>query len=452
MNEVLFVGILLVLGLMSTRIMKRLKLPNVTGYLIVGLLAAVVCIIADSLLGRKTLTEELSVLNGFVSNVALGFIALSIGEEFKLGKIKQYGSKIITITMLQAFAAVFLVDLALVIFCLVTKQSLAIALCLGAIATATAPAATIMVINQYKAKGPLVDILLPVVAFDDAVGLIVFAISVAISKVIVTGSPITIMSICLIPLLEVIGSIALGFVLGFIMHIVVNFFKSRDNHAINLIAFTLLGVGICEALNQISINGQNLEFSNLLCCMMIGAVYINFTKDTLDKEIVERDFTLISHWTPFLFMLFFVLSGCHLATSAEEIFVNAGNGSISIGLVIAILAIYLIMRSSGKYFGAYFGCKMTKREKTITHYLGITLLPQAGVAIGMANQISAMEAFKEGGIGSAIVTVVLCATLIYELIGPLLTKWALHRAGEIPDENGVYPYLMNREENKNNIN
>lgn len=439
MNQVLFLGILLLLGLMSTRIVKQAKLPNVTGYLIIGLLVAILCIVIDTLTGTKTLTESLNTLNSFVSDVALGFIALSIGEEFKLAKLKQYGMKIISITLLQAFAAVIFVDIGLIIFCLLTKQSLAIAICLGAIATATAPAATIMVINQYKAKGPLVDILLPVVAFDDAVGLIVFAISVAVSKVIVTGAPITFMSVCVMPLLEILGSLLLGFVLGLIMHFIVRVFKSRDNHAITLIAFTLLGVGGCEALSQIVIDGQALEFSNLLCCMMIGAAYVNLSKDQQEKEIVDRDFGLISHWTPFLFMLFFVLSGCHLATAAEEIFMNQSSSSISIWIVVVALALYLVLRSSGKYFGAFIGCKVTKRQKTITHYLGITLLPQAGVAIGMANQISDMAAFKEGGIGSAIVTVVLCATLIYELVGPLLTKWALEKSGEIPDENGVYP-------------
>ena len=438
MNQVLFLGILLLLGLMSTRIVKQVKLPNVTGYLIIGLLVAVLCIVIDTLTGTKTLTDSLNALNGFVSDVALGFIALSIGEEFKLAKLKQYGMKIISITLLQAFGAVILVDVGLVIFCLLTNQSLAIAICLGAIATATAPAATIMVINQYKAKGPLVDILLPVVAFDDAVGLIVFAISIAVSKVIVTGAPITLMSICVLPLLEILGSMLLGFILGLLMHFIVRIFKSRDNHAITLIAFTLLGVGGCEALNQIVIDGQALEFSNLLCCMMIGAAYVNLSKDQHEKEIVDRDFGLISHWTPFLFMLFFVLSGCHLATAAEDIFTNQAS-SISIWIVVVTLVLYLVLRSSGKYLGAFIGCKATKRQKTITHYLGITLLPQAGVAIGMANQISGMEAFKEGGIGSAIVTVVLCATLIYELVGPLLTKWALEKSGEIPNENGIYP-------------
>ena len=439
----LLLGILLILGLASTRAVKPAKLPNVTGYLIIGLVAAIICIVVDNLTGNTLgLVESLDQLNEFISPIALGFIALSIGEEFKLSKIKEYGTKIIGITLLQAFAAVFLVDVVLLIVCLATGQSVAIALCLGAIATATAPAATIMVINQYKAKGPLVDLLLPVVAFDDAVGLIVFAISVAISKVIITGAEITIVSLVLIPLLEIVGSLVLGFVLGWLMHILIKFFKSRDNHSINLIAFTILGVASCEALNQISVNGQHLEFSNWLCCMMIGAAYTNLTKNDEEFHLVERDFGLIKHWTPFLFMLFFVLSGTHLVSSATSIFETAqqGNG-ISLGLVAIIFVCYIVMRSGGKYFGAYIGCKLTKRSPLITKYLGITLLPQAGVAIGMALTIGRIEDFKIGGIGDAIITVVLCATLVYELVGPLLTKWSLNKAGEIPDENGNYPYL-----------
>lgn len=439
MNVILLLGILLLLGLISTRFMKKAKLPNVTGYLIIGLVAAISCILIDNSTNNQLgLVSSLDSLNEFTASIALGFIALSIGEEFKLSKIKEYGGKIIGITLLQALAAVLFVDIALIIICLITNQSLAIALCLGAIATATAPAATIMVINQYKAKGPLVDLLLPVVAFDDAVGLIVFAISIAISKVIVSGTEITILSILLIPLLEVIGSLVLGLGLGYIMHLIIKFFKSRDNHSINLIAFTLLGVGACEALSQITINGQHLEFSNLLCCMMIGAAYTNLSKNDVEFQLIQRDFNLIKHWTPFLFMLFFVLSGTHLVSSAKSIIENAGNG-ISIGLVILIFFTYLTMRSLGKYFGAYFGCKITNRPKQITTYLGITLLPQAGVAIGMANTISNSAEF--GIIGDAIVTVVLCATLVYELFGPLLTKWSLQKSGEIPDENGNYPYL-----------
>ena len=436
MNFVLFLGILLILGLISTRLVKIFKLPNVTGYLVVGLIAALLCIIIDNTSKQTNLAHELTQLNSFISSIALGFIALSIGEEFKVSKIKEYGKDILTITFFQALAAIILVDVSLIGLCLLLKVDLSIAICLGAIAAATAPAATLMVIHQYKAKGPLVDILLPVVAFDDAIGLVIFAISVAVSKVIATGAPITFTSIVLIPIIEIIGSLLIGFILGAIMHVMIKFFKSRNNHAITIIAFTLLGVGACEALNTITINGENLEFSNLLCCMMIGAAFINMAKD-YEKPIAYRDIDLIDHWTPFLFMLFFVLSGAHLATSAQEIL--ATNDSSILLPVICIFIVYILMRSLGKYIGSFVSCKITKRPNTITKYLGITLLPQAGVAIGMANQISNMEAFDINNIGNIIVTVVLCATLVYELIGPLLTKWSLNKAGEIPDANGVYP-------------
>ena len=441
MNFVLIIGLLLIFGLISTRVMKICKLPNVTGYLIIGLIVALGCVLTDYLSNNFFgLTEELNGLNEFVSDIALGFIALSIGEEFKLSKIKKYGAKIVSITFLQAMLAVVFVDILLAVFCVLLNVPVEISICLGAIATATAPAATIMVINQYKAKGPLVDLLLPVVAFDDAIGLIVFAISVSIAKVLATNTPITIVSVCLLPLLEIVGSLAIGLILGYFMHLMIKFFKSRNNHVILIIAFTLLGVGICASLNQLKIDGEALEFSNLLCCMMIGATYINIAKQD-EKDIAEREFGLVERWTPFLFMLFFVLSGAHLVTSAKSMLETG----VSLGIVAVIFVGYVFMRSLGKYIGAMVGCKLTHRSKEITRYLGITLLPQAGVAIGMANQISGMEAFKANGSGNIIVTVVLCATLVYELIGPLLTKWSLQKAGEIPDENGVYPYEKNEQ-------
>ena len=439
MSFVLFLGILLVLGLVSTRVVKIINLPNVTGYLIVGFLAALFCIFVDFSTGKDYYGAELNKLNEYISLVALGFIALSIGEEFKLSKIKEYGSKIITITLFQSLLAVIFVDVALIVACNLLGLSLSIAIALGAIATATAPAATLMVIHQYNAKGPLVDILLPVVAFDDAVGLIVFSISISISEIIVSGAPLSFISIGLIPLIEIVGSIVLGALLGFLMRLLIKFFKSRNNHMIVIIAFTLLGVGLCELAGLIEINGRHLEFSNLLCCMMIGAFYVNLAKDE-EREIVTRDFGLIDRWTPSLFMLFFVLSGAHLALSAKEIITS--NDTSFLILVGIIFICYLIMRSLGKYLGAFIGCKITKRDKEITNYLGITLLPQAGVAIGMANQISSMDVFKGDNIGNIIVTVVLCATLVYEIIGPLLTKWCLNKTGEIPDDNGIYPFEL----------
>ena len=424
MNFILVLGILLVLGLASTRVMKVLKLPNVTGYLIVGLLTALVCLLIDKFSNNNALTSELISLNETISGVALGFIALSIGEEFKISKIKGFGFKIIIITILQALLAMVLVDIVVLVICYFLNVPLEVAICLGAIATATAPAATLMVIHQYNAKGPLVDLLLPVVALDDALGLIFFSISVSISKVIAVGTAPTVLSLMVIPLVEIVGSIILGIVLGILLRIVIHYFKSRNNHVITLIAFTLIGVGACSLLNKITINGSHLEFSNLLCCMMIGATYINVGEDI---NVVERDFSLVERWTPSLFMLFFVLSGAHLVTSARELL----STNINMSFVGIIFVGYIFARSLGKYFGSYVGCKITKREKNITKYLGITLLPQAGVAIGMANQISSMDAFKNGS-GNIIVTVVLCATLVYELFGPLLTKWSLIKAKEIP--------------------
>lgn len=437
MNFVLILGILLILGLASTRVMKILKLPNVTGYLIIGLLTALVCMLIDNANNNNTLTSELTRLNGTISSVALGFIALSIGEEFKLSKIKKYGSKIITITVLQALLAMVLVDIVVLLICYLLKLPLEISLCLGAIATATAPAATLMVIHQYNAKGPLVDLLLPVVAFDDALGLIFFSLSVSISKVISLGITPSIMSLAIVPLIEIVGSIVIGLVLGLLLRATINYFKSRNNHVIMLIAFTLIGVGVCSLLGNIKINGEHLEFSNLLCCMLIGATYINVGNNI---ETVERDFSLVERWTPSLFLLFFVLSGAHLVTSGRELL----SMNINIIHIVIVFMGYLVARSLGKYLGAFLGCKITKREKKITNFLGITLLPQAGVAIGMANQISSMDAFNNST-GNIIVTVVLCATLVYELFGPLLTKWSLNKAGEIPDENGIYPYLENKE-------
>jgi len=435
MNTVLFLGILLVLGLLATRLTAKIKLPNVTAFLVIGLIIAVICIIVDNS-GYKSqyqsLTESLTQMNTFVSSVALGFIALSIGEEFKLSKLKQYGKSILIITLVQALLAVILVDAALLLVCYFLKVNMSVAICLGAIAAATAPAATLMVINQYKAKGPLVDILLPVVAFDDAVGLIVFSISMALSKLFIVQGSISFESVALIPLINIFGSLIVGLLLGILMHFTIKLFKSRNNHMIIIIAFTLLGVGACQAFNTIKINGETMEFSSLLTCMMIGAVYVNIAKSE-EKPIITRDLELMDRWTPFLFTLFFVLSGGHLATSAYDIFTSSSS-SLIIPLVV-IFVVYFIVRSAGKYFGAFIGCQITHQEKPIRNYLGLTLLPQAGVAIGMANTISSSEIYKQDNLGNIIVTVVLCATLVYELFGPLITKWSLKKVHEIPEEN-----------------
>lgn len=436
MNIILFLGILLLLGLMATRGSRLIKLPNVTAFLVVGLIVAIICILVDNTgyvpSSGHSLSSDLVRMNSFISSIALGFIALSIGEEFKISKIKEYGSKVILITFLQALLAVILVDVGLLLACYFLHLNFAIAFCLGAVATATAPAATLMVIHQYKAKGPLVDLLLPVVAFDDAIGLVVFSISVAISRLFLSTSGVSVTSILLVPLIEIFGSLALGFIFGLGLHFTIKYFKSRNNHMIIIIAFTLLGVGTCKAINLLQIEGQNLDFSSLLTCMMIGAVYVNYAKND-DRPIITRDIELMERWTPFLFTLFFVLSGASLVISAYNIFKD-GDMKMVLPILIVLFA-YVILRSLGKYEGAFIGCKITHREEKVTKYLGLTLLPQAGVAIGMANQIAEIELFQKDNIGNIIVTVVLCATLLYELVGPLLTKWSLKKAGEIDKEN-----------------
>ncbi len=412
----------MLLGLLSTRLMKVLHLPNVTGYLLSGLIIGPAMLILLNKVTNFISVEELNkykeIVSGLtlITDVALGFIALSIGVEFKVDAMRHTGKKIVIITLFQCLLAVLLVDVALIIFAKVTGMNMAIAIMLGAIASATAPAATLLVVRQYNAKGPLVNTLLPVVALDDAVGLMAFSISFAIAKVFSTGEAITVYAVLINPLLEIVLSLLVGFVCGVLMTLVSKLFKSRDNNSILMVAFTFL----CVALSQIDFKfGENIEFglSSLLVCMMLGATYTNLKKDA------ERFLHRIDEITPPIFLLFFVISG-------------AGMDLSIIPTVGIIGVLYIVIRSLGKYFGAMIGCKITKAEPGVTRYLGLTLLPQAGVAIGMANM--AKEAL--GDIGIKIYTIVLFSTFVYEIVGPLLTKWALTRAGEInrPNEEHIH--------------
>lgn len=413
MNILIVLFLFMLLGLLSTRIMRKIHLPNVTGYLLAGLLICpTVLMLVNNWLNifpegfvesYKGAVEGLSI----ITNVALGFIALSIGVEFKLSNLKKTGKKIVVITLLQCLLAVILVDIAIAIFAVATGMNLAVALTLGAIASATAPAATLLVIRQYNAKGPLVDTLLPVVALDDAVGLMVFSISFGVAKVFATGEAITVFAVLVNPLLEIILSLAVGLLGGYLMTLISKIFKSRDNNSILLVAFTFLCVGLSQIHFHI---GEEIEFqlSSLLVCMMLGATYTNL------KPNCERFLHRIDEITPPLFLLFFVISGADIDLTVIP----------SVGL---IGVIYIVVRSLGKYFGAYIGCKMCKMDDNVSKYLGITLLPQAGVAIGMANIARA----GLGDLGNKIFTVVIFSTLIYEIVGPLLTKWSLVKAGEI---------------------
>ena len=430
----LSISIALIAGLISNRLIKLANLPNVTGYLIIGILLGPYFFNLFFNNFDGILSEEMVESFGIIVDLALGFIAFSIGSEFKLKSIKKLGKGIITITFLQAIAALGFVIIALSIMCLATgtfSEKLPIILTLGAVATATAPAATLMVIKQYKAKGPVTDTLLPVVALDDAIGLILFSICFSIAQVFakqyagIGETSINVANILLFPLLEIVLSLLIGGIIGFILSIAMKFFKSRANRLICMIAAIFLAVALCVLFGE----WVGIELSSLLVCMMLGAVFCNLRKDAL--TIFEG----VDRWTPALFMMFFILSGAEL------------NFKLITLPVLGICIVYLIARSLGKYFGARFGCSLAKTDPNIKKYLGLTLLPQAGVAIGMAR--SATNAFKGlaanalidnqqftnvdylHGLGGTITAVVLCATLFYELFGPVITKLALTKAGEI---------------------
>ena len=404
MTTMLGLVLAMVAGLLMTRIMKLFNLPNVTGYLIAGIIVGPYCC---NFVNETSLAEI-----SFISTVALGFIAFSIGGEFKLSTIKAIGGNVIVIAIIQALVAVFMVMGGLFVLRAINPDLISVPaiLILSAISAATAPAATLMVVKQFKAKGPVTETLLPVVAFDDAIALMVFAVCFGLAKSLASGAEISAISVVVRPLLEIIVSLAIGGALGFVLSIACKFFRSRANRLGWMIACVLAGVGICELL----------ELSSLLTCMMTGAVFCNMREDSV--KILDGS----ERWTPPLFMLFFVISGATLDLAVIP----------QVGLVGIV---YLICRSLGKYAGSYGSALIMKTDKSVRNYLGITLLPQAGVAIGMATIVANTEGMDE--VAKSVVTVVLCATLIYELVGPVLTKWALAKAGEIDPKMSSIPIV-----------
>ena len=411
-NSLLAIAIALLLGLLMTRLMKLIGLPNITGYLIVGL------VIGPHALGiiQTDVYEGIKV----ISTVALGFIGFSIGEEFKLSSLKQIGKSTVAITFFQAIGATLFVDLALLTIHWIAPNiiSSAEAIIFGAIATATAPAATLMVVRQYKAKGVVTDTLLPVVALDDAIGLIVFAISNSIALSLASGKALTVMEVAVWPLVSIVASLTVGGLLGLLLSVVPRFFKSRDNRTIAAILCVFASLGVCMMFEYLEETySWPFTLSDLLVCMMVGATFVNMRRSDAPKMIENTD-----HWTPALLMLFFILSGAELDVRLffEDPFI-----------LICIFA-YIVFRCAGKYLGTMLGATIAKSDKKVRNYLGIMLFPQAGVSIGMATVCSA-EFAKVGmpEVGQKIVTITMCAVFIYELIGPILTKWSLVRVGEI---------------------
>ena len=408
MQTLLSVSIAMLAGLLMTRILKPLKLPAVTAYLIAGVLIGPYCLGAGHIPGLGFTSAEAVSSLSLVSEVALGFIAFSIGNEFRLKDLKETGHQAAVIGVVQALAATLFVDLALlaVHMMMPDKLSLAQTLTLGAIATATAPAATLMVVRQYKAKGPLTSLLLPIVALDDAVGLIVFAVSFGIAKTLTSGT-VDLVSIIVNPLLEIICSLLLGALMGWLLTQLEKLFNSNTNRLNMTIAFVFLTASL--AMMEFKIGPVTLGFSSLLVCMMLGTVFCNLCP--LSEDLMGA----ADKWTSPLFALFFVISGAEL-----ELNVFLDSAIVIIGVV------YIAFRSTGKYMGSYISARGTHCAPQICKYLGITLLPQAGVALGMCT-----TAMQLGADGNLIRNITLFSVLIYELVGPLLTKQALTKAGDI---------------------
>ena len=409
MEFLLAIGVAMFAGLLLSRLTSRLNLPDVTSYLVAGVLVGPLVLGQLNVPGLGFQSFHFVENMGLVCDAALGFIAFSIGSEFRVSALRKTGRQATVIAVFQALTATLFVDVALIglHFALGDKLPISTCLILGAIATATAPAATLMVVNQYKAKGPLTDILLPIVALDDAVGLIVFAVSKGVAKAVIGGS-LSVISVLVNPLVEIVVSLALGAALGWVFSLVEKYFNSNSKRLSLAVAFVALSAGLSKL--HFSFGELHIGFSSLLVCMMCGTIFCNLCD--FSEEIMHKT----ERWTGPVYVLFFVISGAEL-----DLRVFADLAVVGIGLM------YIATRSAGKILGASVSAKMVKCEPSICKYLGITLLPQAGVALGMSVTVAA----EFGAEGAMIRNIVLFSVLIYELVGPLLTKMALTAAGDI---------------------
>ncbi|MBQ7769327.1 MAG: cation:proton antiporter [Oscillospiraceae bacterium] len=406
-------SVALLSGLLLSRLAKLVRLPAITAYLVAGVLIGPYILGAINIPGLGITHSQIAGF-GIISDLALGFIAFSMGSEFRLSALKKIGKQATVIGILQAVFTTILVDIALIClhFAMPDELPLSAAITLGAVAAATAPAATLMVIRQYKAKGPLTDILLPVVALDDAIGLVVFAISFGVAKSM-SQAAVGLGSIILEPLLEVVLSLLLGFIMGLLFTWCERYFHSRSKRMAVSVTFVMLTVGLSSLKFQFG--DIHIGFSSLLACMMLGTVFCNICD--FSEELMER----ADRWTAPILILFFVISGAEL-----ELSVFADLAVVIIGIV------YIASRSLGKYIGAGFSSRLVKCDPQIVKYLGITLLPQAGVALGMA-----IKAAELGANGAIVRNITLFAVLIYEIVGPYLTKIALTKAGDIKEHERV---------------
>ena len=413
MTTLLPVAFALFAGLIMTRVFKKLnlKFPDVTAFLIAGVLVGPFALGALGVpgLGFDSM-EALNRVSAF-STVALGFIAFDIGNEFRLGQLKQTGRTATVIGVVQAVLAMLLVDAALIGLHFILGGDalpLPVAVTLGAIASATAPAATLMVVRQYKAKGPLTDLLLPIVALDDAVGLVVFAVSLGVAEAM-QGGALNAVSVIVNPLLEIVCSLALGAAMGALLTALEKLFFSNKNRLSLTIAFVVMTIALSSVQLDLG-GGVKIAFSSLLVCMMLGTMFCNLSEYSVD--IMNRS----EQWTAPLYAVFFVISGAQLDL-----------GVFRYPAVLLIGAVYILVRCAGKYLGALAGAVAMKCDGKVRRYLGVTLFPQAGVALGM---VITAQALGEAS-GAMIRNIILFSVLVYELVGPLLTKQALMAAGEV---------------------
>lgn len=385
---IISIAVMLIFGYILARIAKKLRLPNVTGYIIAGILIGPYCI---------NIIPQ-SVIDGmsFLADIALAFIAFSTGEFFKLSTLKKNGGKNIVITIFEALLASILV---FVIMYFALGLSLPFSIVLGALAAATAPASTMMTIRQTNSKGVFVDTLLQVVALDDVVGLVAFSVSIAVATASIAGSVSA--TDIILPIVFNIVAFVLGGLLGFLLKLLISN-RSTDNRLIIAVAIILGFCGICSLM----------DVSPLLGCMAMGTVYMNTAKD-------DKLFKQLNYFTPPILLLFFVRSGANFKLDAL-----LGGGMAIGGMSLLVIGIvYFFVRIIGKYAGSFLGCLVTKTDKKVRNYLGLALIPQAGVAIGLATLASRMIG---GDIGSAMETIILASSVLYELIGPACAKAALY--------------------------
>lgn len=426
-TELICLAVAVIGGLLMSRLTKLLNLPAVTAYLVAGLILGPYCLGALGIGGVGFQTMEQVEAQSILTQTALGFIAFSMGNEFRLSQLKSMGSKAIIIGVVQAVVTTLLVDAVLIGLHLLFPQvlSLSSAIVLGAIASATAPAATLMVVRQYKADGPLTRLLMLVVAIDDAVGLLLFSVSFGIATALESGA-VSIIGVVVEPVVEIVLSLGLGALMGVLLDQVEHLFHSRSKRMTISVAFVLLTVGL--SMLEFTVAGIHCGFSLLLVCMMTGTIFCNVC-DT-SEELMER----VERWTVPLNVLFFVISGAELDL---QVLVNP--------VTLLVGVVYIAARSAGKYLGAFGSCKAVKCSEKITKHLGITLLPQAGVALGMAMTATALSD------GLLVRNVILFSVLVYELVGPALTKRSLLLAGEIRPEGKTSARTLNKEKPPVNI-